>query len=298
MDLIVFDLGFTEKQKIKLRQNCNCRLERFPFENYPQHVSILHGYAWKPLVIQTVRKKYPFVMWMDASVRFTTNNITWLFNHVRNVGVMALGGSVPIASRTSRQTFTFLNEEPCLFKDKNEFEATYIVIFPSPLVEEYFIKPWVSCALLEGCMVPSSWSHLLHCDNGNLYHNCHRFDQSILSILLYRLYHQTVSQHYMPHTFFQICKGGEEQWFLPNFMNKLLIKFHSIFPSVETQFNRGLNSGHVVNTFPQRFLEKINVYDMGMPSVRYGYAKYKIIDNDIPSARYGYAKSKIWICQE
>ncbi|KAK3599734.1 hypothetical protein CHS0354_037206 [Potamilus streckersoni] len=226
MDLIIFDLGFTERQKIKLRQNCNCRLERFPLENYPHHVSILHGYAWKPLVIQTVRKKYPFVMWMDASVRFTTNNITWLFDLVRNVGVMALGGDVPIASRTSLQTFSFLGEEPCLFKDKNEFEATFIVIYPSLLVEEYFMKPWVSCALIEGCMVPSSWFQLLHCDNGKLYHNCHRFDQSVLSILLYRLYHQNLSQHYMHHTFFQICKGGEEQWFLPNFMNKLLIKFH------------------------------------------------------------------------
>ena len=36
----------------QIRHLCNCTYRMFPFDDYPSHVRILKGAAWKPIVIQ------------------------------------------------------------------------------------------------------------------------------------------------------------------------------------------------------------------------------------------------------
>ena len=168
-----------------------------------------------------VLKVHRFVVWMDASVRFKSKDLDKIFDHSRTVGVQAAVGFGPIAARTSEKTFKFLQESPCVFRDIKEFEATFIIIYANDFILQYFMIPWVSCALTEQCMAPVD---LIGCHNDHVYFDCHRFDQSILSILMTRLFHNDLKTHAMQHTFFQICKNGFEIPLVPDFVNKYLNK--------------------------------------------------------------------------
>lgn len=166
-----------------------------------------------------VLRMHRFVMWMDASVRFMVKDLDQNFKDAQKLGVQASLGFAPIAARTSGKTFQFLKEYPCLFRDKNEFEATFIIIYGSDFIMQYFMAPWVSCALTEECMAPEP---LRDCHNQHVYFDCHRFDQSVLSILLVRLFHGDNKAHAMDHTFFKICKNGIENPMFPSVLNAYL----------------------------------------------------------------------------
>lgn len=163
---------------------------------------------------------------MDASVRFLTSDLEPKFKDAKRYGVLASEGYAPIAMRTHPTTFSILGEEACTFRDTNEFEATFILVSASKFVSEYFMKPWVFCALTSGCMVPDRNPDKYRDCLGSkrVYFDCHRFDQSILSILLARLYSEDLSVHIMKHEFYRFCKSVETAWFLPQFMNEMIVK--------------------------------------------------------------------------
>lgn len=221
MKLIYFDLGLAQHQKDHLKAVCNCDVRPFPFDEMPSHFKVLKGYAWKPVCLQMVLNEYPFAMWMDASVRIKTSNLTWFFEKVKQQGVMAGEGGNSIAARTKEPTFKFLKEQPCLYRT-SEFEGTFIAVYNTDFVETFFMRPWVSCALSMGCMVLDNYP-LLHLQCANIdhyYHECHRYDQSVLSILLHRLYHNDIKEHMIKRfTFYQYCSEGEEWRILPAYIN-------------------------------------------------------------------------------
>ena len=166
------------------------------------------------------------MIWMDSSIRFENSHLDWAFKHAQSLGVSASVGFAPIASRTQKTTFQFLKESPCLYRETNEFEATFVIVYATDFVMQYFMLPWVSCALTNGCLVPKvSPEKYLDCYRDEFYFSCHRFDQSVLSILMTRLFHRNHDAHVMSHTFFKICKGGYDLSFLPDFMNKIITSF-------------------------------------------------------------------------
>ena len=71
-------------------------------------------------------------------------------------------------------------------------------------------------------MPKNSPGKYLGCHHDEYYHSCHRFNQSILSLLMTRLFHDNLKSHAMTHTFFQICKLGDESPFLPDFLNNVI----------------------------------------------------------------------------
>ena len=181
------------------------------------------------LLFQLALKKHRFVLWMDSSIRFKTEDLDWVFKWAQRLGVLAPGGFAPTAARTLKTTFDILQEPPCLYRATNEFEATFIIIYATDFVMQYFMIPWVSCALTNDCLVPkNSPGKYLGCNHDEYYHSCHRFDQSILSILMTRLFHDNLKSHAMAHTFFQICKFGDEVPFLPDFLNNVILHYQSL----------------------------------------------------------------------
>ena len=166
------------------------------------------------------------MIWMDASVRFLNSNLEPKFQDAKRYGVLASEGYAPIAVRTHPKTFKILEEEACAFKQVNEWEATFIIISANKFVSEYFMKPWVFCALTFGCLVPDDNTEgYINCKGvRNVYFDCHRFDQSILSILLARLYNDNLGAHVMKHNFYSFCKSVDYAWFLPQFMNEIVLK--------------------------------------------------------------------------
>ena len=104
-----------------------------------------------------------------------------------------------IAEQTDEQTFQVLNEPPCLYDRLVMVAAGFIAIYAKDDVVEGVMNPWTKCALVEECMFTTkSMREILKChidDNVVVRHSCHRYDQSVLNILVKRLYHQEMDKH-------------------------------------------------------------------------------------------------------
>lgn len=157
-----------------------------------------------------VANEFHFVIWIDASVRFLNSSLKATLSQAQNQGVLFSFGGASVAMRTHSATFRYLNEEPCTFKRVPEVLATFLIIYGNRRVTEHFLKPWVSCALTLGCMLPDTAPQRhIHCGHhGNVYHDCHRFDQSVLGNLSYRFYYENIESHQitLDHTLCKECK--------------------------------------------------------------------------------------------
>ncbi|XP_052244641.1 uncharacterized protein LOC127853881 [Dreissena polymorpha] len=194
--LIIYNLGLTFEEIKLLKRLCVLEIRDFRFEKYPDHVKILKGYVFKPIAIQTVLKEYPLVVWMDSSIRFTQTNISELFEDANRLGLICTGGDGRVASRTLPGTFKYFNMEPCAYRSLPEIQAGFGIFKRTEFVVNNIIKPWVGCGLTLGCMMPDGLpDDHLPCEYRNVYGECHRYDQSVLSILLYRAYGTRIEQH-------------------------------------------------------------------------------------------------------
>ncbi|WAR12496.1 hypothetical protein MAR_026676 [Mya arenaria] len=73
---------------VKLLTFCKCEIREFNFDHYPDHVKIIFGYTWKPIVLQEVAREHPFSIWMDTSVRFTDRDLRPFFENAKRLGVI------------------------------------------------------------------------------------------------------------------------------------------------------------------------------------------------------------------
>ncbi|WAR12495.1 hypothetical protein MAR_026675 [Mya arenaria] len=201
---------------------CKCEIREFNFDHYPDHVKIIFGYTWKPIVLQEVAREHTFSIWMDTSVRFTDRDLRPFFENAKRLGVVVTKNTGPIAMRTHTKTFQFLEENPCTFRDRNEFQGGFVMLYSNPTTVKYFMKPWVSCALTLGCMLPDYHARdYIDCGkHGNVYFDCHRFDQSVLGILLSRTYGLKVDDHGVDtRSYHSFCKGNDDSFYLPSFIS-------------------------------------------------------------------------------
>ena len=105
-----------------------------------------------------------------------------------------------------------LGTNPWLYKDKAMFGAGFIVILATPYVVQYIMRPWISCALKLGCMYPAERAkELLGCPKSSqISFVCHRFEQSVLSILIHIVYGEKAPKHAVcdkEADCFVICRG-------------------------------------------------------------------------------------------
>ncbi|XP_060075562.1 uncharacterized protein LOC132555229 [Ylistrum balloti] len=145
LKMIYFDIGLSAEQHKKMKLYCKCEMRSFDFDLYPKHTKEKMGYTWKPIIVQTVLKDHDFVFWMDASVRFNGRPLDELRRLARERGLQFIPGSGAVMQRTSKLTFDFFKEKPCVFNFP-ETTATTFVISRNRFTLEYFMKPWVSCA--------------------------------------------------------------------------------------------------------------------------------------------------------
>ncbi|KAH3858140.1 hypothetical protein DPMN_100760 [Dreissena polymorpha] len=125
---------------------------------------------------------------MDASIRFKTSNISQLIEDARRLDLVCTLCGPSVAFRTLPKTFSYFDEQPCAFIRLGEIGGFFYILRSTPFIMENVVKPLVACALLLDCMVPSDGPPLKYLAGGEdlVYGNCHRFDQSVLAIVLYR----------------------------------------------------------------------------------------------------------------
>lgn len=189
MKLILYDLGLNKNQLEQMKKYCKCEVRQFPFHSFPNHIRSLSGFGWKPLIIQLLLIEFDFLMWADASVRFNGNPLNKLIDGAKEVGVQIIPGWGSIAVRTNPRTFAAFGEQMCMF-DYPELEATWMAFKRSEFTLTAVMKPWVSCALQYGCMDFDKSKSYLRCPRGKKQRlgSCHRFDQSVIGIILTRLF--------------------------------------------------------------------------------------------------------------
>ncbi|KAL4235372.1 hypothetical protein ACF0H5_007008 [Mactra antiquata] len=194
--IVVYDLGLTDRQLKMLKMKCRCEIRKFPYDEFPPHVRDIMTYAFKPILLQMALVEFGFIWWVDSSVRFQTGNIdqavqfakanSVLFFVIDNMGTL---NSIP--TLTDPQTFKFIGEDPCKFRDFSETMATSVA-FHYDNISSAIVRAWALCALNKDCIAPEGSNKKRICKlRGSRDGECHRFDQSMLSILTRRLYHRT-----------------------------------------------------------------------------------------------------------
>jgi len=188
--LIFYDIGLTKPQRDLMVKYCRCEVRMFPKEEFPEHVSNIRTYTWKPIVIQLLLMEYETVMWADSSIRFLGTSLDNDFLQSREKGIrVMIGSSALINIQTKKESFDYLREDPCLY-DMPEIQTGLLVVNRNNFIMTSVMKPWVSCALSFGCMTFDGSFFALMCLGRPRMHQCHRFDQSILSIILTRLFNK------------------------------------------------------------------------------------------------------------
>lgn len=196
--VIFYDIGLTQKENEAMKDYCRCEVRTFKFDQFPPHVHLLGAYAWKPLIIFDVLKDFNFVMWLDSCIRFLNRGIKekldYIFQKTKLVGIQLQQSPRWVVSKhTKSDTFGYLDETECLY-DYPELESGWIVISRNPFVVNTIIKPWVGCALTENCMTHPFPSFLKPCSKDLwkflLWTKCHRFDQSVLNIIMIRIFNK------------------------------------------------------------------------------------------------------------
>ena len=199
--LIYFDIGLLSNQRKEVKRYCNCTFVKFPFRQFPEHVYNVKNFAWKPLIIQLTMKKHPFVLYLDASIRFHHySNLSDLFEQAisRDILFHLPDRKWTIAHNTDVETFAFLYKNPMEYLNKYEVPAGWIFITRTENILTNIMSPWISCALTSGCFATENAKFLKQSCQSTLQLHfsysvkvigmCHRYEQSILSILIHDIY--------------------------------------------------------------------------------------------------------------
>lgn len=163
--------------------------------------------------------EYKWVWWMDSSVRFTTNQLDRALDYSRVNSHLFFTYDVvlSIAEQTDIQTMKYLGEDTCKYRYYGEVEATFL-LFYSDHVIDILIDQWAACALNEACMAPPGTRKKLSCSTKKKWDGrCHRFDQSVIGILLRRLYHEQNDYPMIDKPLhIHVIKRGESVSYFPN----------------------------------------------------------------------------------
>ncbi|BFZ16721.1 hypothetical protein BsWGS_19760 [Bradybaena similaris] len=184
--LVVWDIGLTADQRNKTEKCCRCQVVSFPFDHFSIHLRDLRCYMWKPLVIRMSQlRARKYVVWQDTSIRYKQFPGP-LFEKVTQHGLqlMRQKAGISIPHRSLPETFEYLGQQVCSFSQYPEIASGFGVYKNDPFVLAAVTNPWAKCGFEQACMCPRPSIPALDC----VYGPCHRFDQSVLTIITATLY--------------------------------------------------------------------------------------------------------------
>ncbi|XP_076464507.1 uncharacterized protein LOC143296453 [Babylonia areolata] len=198
--LYYYDLGLNPRQLKQLKTHCNCTVIPFPFSRLPHQFHRLSTCIWKPLILKAHLATSRITLWMDASVRFRTANLSSLLQQTQRRGVLVAHTSFMLPKHVHPAMLSYFRiQQPCQLASFYETAGGFVALSNDQLVHQGILDPWVACAFSPRCLCPSEG--LRDCESylpckprkGETYFQCHRFDQSALGILLALLFDWRVS---------------------------------------------------------------------------------------------------------
>ena len=195
----VADLGMWQSQADYMRRLRNVEVFAFPFESFPPHVRNLKTYAWKPLLVHMFLLQYEVVFYMDSSARLKCSLTHQLLDGLRNFPIRVQLNSFYDGSFTSDGTYEYLGVTRRRAGKCIQLDANRLLFRNSSFLYQKIMSHFVDCALHEECIAPPG-SSPYGCDMVKYYQRvqnidklevvenigCHRFDQSVLTVLLGR----------------------------------------------------------------------------------------------------------------
>ena len=212
--VIFYDLGLDSSQAREISTTLPfVRFRKFDFGAYPPHVRNLNNYAWKTLILQQMLSEFDGVMWFDSSVKFQENKTSVITEQLvrSNSGflyyVSTTGHSIITATHPGMMEYFPLKKEAAV-KDMSQGGA--VIVFNKDEVQKYIMKWLVICVLKEDCIAPPGSK--LSCGYNfprEKFGGCHRYDQSLLSILVSNTYnHDEARYHFERRNTFAVVNRG------------------------------------------------------------------------------------------
>ena len=197
LTLVVYDIGLSPHEHEELQKHCRCVVKLFPFHRLPDFFSTIKCFAWKVFIIAAHYHQAEVLVWADASVRFTNVTVFLdLVQRTREMGIQQrwLRDMAVIPKHTLPEMFERFGDSPCAYLPFEMVEANFGLYHREPLIERAVIQPWLSCAVRSECICPEKWKSLQICRpvprKRRVIGVCHRFDQSMLSIIMARLFRE------------------------------------------------------------------------------------------------------------
>ena len=212
--VIFYDLGLDNSQVSEILTTLPfVRVKKFDFDEYPPHVRNLNNYAWKTLVIQKVLSEFDGVMWFDSSIKFQEDKTSVIMEQLvrSNSGflfyVSTTGHSIITATHPGMMEYFPMKKEAAV-KDMSQGGA--VIVINKDEVQKYIMKWLVICVLKKDCIAPPGSK--LFCGFNfprDKFGGCHRYDQSLLSILVSNTYdHDEARYHFKRSNTFAVVNRG------------------------------------------------------------------------------------------
>ncbi|XP_025112270.1 uncharacterized protein LOC112575004 [Pomacea canaliculata] len=216
-NFIYYDLGLANNSLALLTKYCRCHVLSFPFQSLPDIFRNLRTYQWKPLLVKAHSPHSKLLMWMDASVRFKSGDVSLIIQRVMADGFFMKHGNYMMPRHVMPVMLQYFHTEACLLAPFYETESGFVVVKNEPLMSKVVLDPWVACAFAPRCVYPGDdWRKFLPCpSNKRGYSVCHRFDQAALGVILVTLFDFKSSQLVVPDNSFYIWRDHKVKYF-PN----------------------------------------------------------------------------------
>lgn len=187
----VYDLGLKPNQSEQLKKVCNVILRNLFKRNpvLPPHVRHLQNYAFKPLVVHDVMRTNHGVLWIDASIIFRSNDLEKAYSQVSKLTyemLMFAGTGTSTYAVTLNTTYTYLPTNTEKLKQLEMLAAGFVLYYRTRSVYMDILRWFVLCALDVNCISPPTNTRKCPFRNSRFteYAHCHRYDQSVLNIIL------------------------------------------------------------------------------------------------------------------
>uniref|UniRef100_A0A7E4W554 ANF_receptor domain-containing protein n=1 Tax=Panagrellus redivivus TaxID=6233 RepID=A0A7E4W554_PANRE len=223
--IAVYDLGLEGWQLRRLRKICNVVVILFPFNLYPDYFNVLNHYRWKPVVITMALKSYGSIIYADTSVQFRNANYLRVpgimncnftfknrFQCSRSQYMLHSYAGHNIQQATMSSVLKYLPSDVSRLKDTDMYEAGLVSVIKTPETIE-LLKWLVLCALEEFCIAPRVNRPVHRCsfnDDVSLEPTCHRFDQSVINVLLANANNFSTSNYTSGLTDFYGIRRGDD----------------------------------------------------------------------------------------
>ena len=206
--VIFYDLGLDASQVSFVKSLPFVTFRTFEFASYPAHVRNLHNYAWKALIIQQILAEFDGVMWFDSSVKFNGDHthaiIERLVRHKSGFMfyVSSAGHSIITATHPRMMEYLPMEKTGAV---KNMLQGGAVIVINTAEVQKYIMKWLVVCVLKTDCIAPVGST--LWCNYNfprESFGGCHRYDQSILNILVSNAYNYEEERYHFSNKTFAI----------------------------------------------------------------------------------------------